>query len=308
MRVSRQGDVRLVSLRLRPQKERLDLMRELMDPDHQETQFTLLIPRTEFMKEDRAHQGLRGRGVLGDPRRDLPPRYQLALRPTSETAILPDLQALGEKPRRPTPEDIPDRQYLPVRDEAYATALKAPGDHLPSRRPTPSTILEEAAEQVEAALTIYAEFYAAWPYPSSSRGGPLGQVSWVGLLHRLEHGDAGGRTLQIGTAHSWGRTSPHTMGSPSRTEAGEQEFATRPATASPRGDRCAHIGTRRRPGARPPLVGGSSPGGHRPDPLQGLGEDLEVSREIKAKLAVAGTRVASTRATSGLEPSSTSGR
>ena len=66
-----------------------DLMRELLDPDHQETQFPLLIPETEFMKEAEHIKGFEDEVYWVTHGGTSPLDIKLALRPTSETAIYP---------------------------------------------------------------------------------------------------------------------------------------------------------------------------------------------------------------------------
>ena len=70
-------------------KRAYGILRDLMDRDHEETMFPLLIPETEFMKEATHIKGFEDEvyWVTHGGKNEL--EVPLALRPTSETAIYP---------------------------------------------------------------------------------------------------------------------------------------------------------------------------------------------------------------------------
>src|SRR5665648_643086 len=65
------------------------IMRELLDKDHQEAMFPLLIPENEFMKEAEHIKGFEEEVYWVTHGGTSPLDVKLALRPTSETAIYP---------------------------------------------------------------------------------------------------------------------------------------------------------------------------------------------------------------------------
>ncbi|NYT18674.1 MAG: proline--tRNA ligase, partial [Methanosarcinales archaeon] len=65
------------------------IIRELLDKDHQETMFPLLIPENEFMKEAEHIKGFEDEVYWVLNGGTTPLDVKLALRPTSETAIYP---------------------------------------------------------------------------------------------------------------------------------------------------------------------------------------------------------------------------
>ena len=105
-------------------------LRELMDRDHQETLFPLLIPEQEFMKEAEHIKGFEDEVYWVTHGGKDPLDVPLALRPTSETAIYP-MYALWVRSHADLPiRALPGREYVPVRDEAYPPADPAPRDHV----------------------------------------------------------------------------------------------------------------------------------------------------------------------------------
>jgi len=271
-----------------------DLMRELLDPDHQETQFPLLIPETEFMKEAEHIKGFEDEVYWVTHGGTSPLDIKLALRPTSETAIYPIFKLWVR-----SHADLPLKIYQIVNTFRYETKHTRPLIRLREitsfkEAHTVHASWEEAAEQVEAALTIYAEFYRRLAIPFLfARRPPWDKFPGSDYSIALDTVMPDGRTLQIGTAHLLGTNFATTYGITFENEAGEQEFANQ--TCYGVSERCI---------AALISVHGDDRGLVLPwsvAPVQVVivpilfkdkERTLEVSREIKAKLAEAGTRVA----------------
>jgi prolyl-tRNA synthetase len=271
-----------------------DLMRELLDPDHQETQFPLLIPETEFMKEAEHIKGFEDEVYWVTHGGTSPLDIKLALRPTSETAIYPIFKLWVR-----SHADLPLKIYQIVNTFRYETKHTRPLIRLREitsfkEAHTVHASWEEAAEQVEAALTIYAEFYRRLAIPFLfARRPPWDKFPGSDYSIALDTVMPDGRTLQIGTAHLLGTNFATTYGITFENEAGEQEFANQ--TCYGVSERCI---------AALISVHGDDRGLVLPwsvAPVQVVivpilfkdkERTLEVSREIKAKLAEAGIRAA----------------
>ena len=133
-------------------KRAYGILRDLMDRDHAETMFPLLIPETEFMKEATHIKGFEdevywvthgGRNELDVP---------LALRPTSETAIYP-MYSLWIRSHT----DLPLKLYQIVNTFRYETKHTRPLIRLREitsfkEAHTVHATREEAEAQVETAL------------------------------------------------------------------------------------------------------------------------------------------------------------
>ena len=106
------------------------LLRELLDRDHKETLFPLLIPEQEFMKEAEHIKGFENEVYWVTHGGTTPLDVKLALRPTSETAIYP-MFALWVRSHA----DLPIKIYQVVntfryRNQADPAADPSPRDHL----------------------------------------------------------------------------------------------------------------------------------------------------------------------------------
>ncbi len=271
-----------------------DLMRELLDPDHEETLFPLLIPETEFMKEAEHIKGFEDEVYWVTHGGTSPLDIKLALRPTSETAIYPIFKLWVR-----SHADLPLKIYQIVNTFRYETKHTRPLIRLREitsfkEAHTVHATWEEAAEQVETALTIYAEFYRRLALPFLfARRPPWDKFPGSDYSIALDTVMPDGRTLQIGTAHLLGTNFATTYGITFENEAGEQEFANQ--TCYGVSERCI---------AALISVHGDDRGLVLPwsvAPVQVVivpilfkdkERTLEVSREIKAKLAEAGIRAA----------------
>ena len=180
-------------------------LRELMDREHQETLFPLLIPEQEFMKEAEHIKGFEdevywvthgGKDLLDVP---------LALRPTSETAIYP-MYALWVRSHA----DLPILLYQVVNTFRYETKHTRPLIRLREitsfkEAHTVHATWEQAEVQVEKALTLYQEFYAKLCIPVVvSKRPEWDKFPGADYTMAVDTIMPDGKTLQIGTVHHLG--------------------------------------------------------------------------------------------------------
>ncbi|MDD1717866.1 MAG: proline--tRNA ligase [Methanoregulaceae archaeon] len=180
-------------------------LRGLLDPDHQETLFPLLIPEQEFMKEAEHIKGFEDevywvtRG--GTATLDVP----LALRPTSETAIYP-MYALWVRSHA----DLPIRLYQIVNTFRYETKHTRPLIRLREitsfkEAHTVHASWEEAEVQVNRAIALYQEFYDRLGIPVVvSKRPEWDKFPGADYTLAVDTIMPDGKTLQIGTVHHLG--------------------------------------------------------------------------------------------------------
>ncbi|MDF2956835.1 MAG: Prolyl-tRNA synthetase [Candidatus Alkanophagales archaeon MCA70_species_1] len=181
------------------------ILRALLDEEHDEVLFPTLIPRTEFMKEEKHIKGFEDEVFWvtkgGVDELDVP----LALRPTSETAIYPMFKVWIR-----SHADLPLRVYQIVNVFRYETKHTRPLIRLREvtsfkEAHTAHRSWEEAEAQVRKAINIYRAFYdrLAVPYIITKR------PDWdkfPGAAYTIAFDTImpDGRTLQIATIHHLG--------------------------------------------------------------------------------------------------------
>ena len=134
-------------------------LRELLDRDHNETLFPLLIPEQEFMKEAEHIKGFENEVYWVTHGGTTPLEIKLALRPTSETAIYP-MFALWVSSHA----DLPLRIYQVVNTFRYETKQTRPmirAREITSfmESHTVHATWNEAEAQVESEIALTREFY-----------------------------------------------------------------------------------------------------------------------------------------------------
>jgi prolyl-tRNA synthetase len=187
-------------------------LRELMDRDHQETLFPLLIPEQEFMKEADHIKGFENEVYWvthgGKDQLDVP----LALRPTSETAIYP-MYALWVRSHA----DLPIRLYQVVNTFRYETKHTRPLIRLREitsfkEAHTVHATWEQAEIQVENAIALYLEFYQKLCIPVVvSKRPDWDKFPGADYTMAVDTIMPDGKTLQIGTVHHLGDHFSHTF-------------------------------------------------------------------------------------------------
>ncbi|HKL97219.1 MAG TPA: proline--tRNA ligase [Methanocorpusculum sp.] len=203
------------------------LLRILLDRDHEETLFPLLIPETEFMKEAEHIKGFEDEvywvthGGLSEL------DVKLALRPTSETAIYP-MYALWVRSHA----DLPLKLYQVVNTFRYETKHTRPLIRLREitsfmESHTVHTDWDDANKQVEYELGLASEFYRELGVPIIiSRRPDWDKFPGADFTMAIDTVMPDGRTLQIGTVHHLGDHFSKTYNITYEDLNGEQKLAS----------------------------------------------------------------------------------
>ncbi|NYT05201.1 MAG: proline--tRNA ligase [Methanomicrobiales archaeon] len=202
------------------------LLRDLLDTDHQETLFPLLIPKTEFMKEKEHIKGFEEEVYWvthgGLTELDIP----LALRPTSETAIYP-MYSLWIRSHA----DLPLKLYQIVNTFRYETKHTRPLIRLREitsfkEAHTVHATWDEAEAQVRTAVSLYTTFYRRLCVPVIiSRRPDWDKFPGADYTIATDTVMPDGRTLQIGTVHHLGDHFSRTFSITYEDANGEQQYA-----------------------------------------------------------------------------------
>ncbi len=181
------------------------IMRELLDKDHKEALFPLLIPETEFMKEAEHIKGFENEvyWVTHGGKNELD--VKLAMRPTSETAIYPMYKVWVR-----SHADLPIKIYQIVNTFRYETKHTRPLIRLREitsfkEAHTVHATWDEAAEQVKEATKLYQEFYMRLAIPTIvSKRPDWDKFPGADYTMAVDTLMPDNKTLQIGTAHHLG--------------------------------------------------------------------------------------------------------
>jgi prolyl-tRNA synthetase len=201
-------------------------LRDLLDRDHQETLFPLLIPEQEFMKEAEHIKGFEEEVYWVTHGGTTPLDVKLALRPTSETAIYP-MYALWVRSHA----DLPIKYYQIVNTFRYETKQTRPLIRLREitsfkEAHTVHATWEEAEEQVEEAIRLYREFYDGLCIPTLiSKRPDWDKFPGADYTIAVDAIMPNGKTLQIGTIHHLGDHFSRTFNIMYEDKNGEQKFA-----------------------------------------------------------------------------------
>ncbi|MDD4126285.1 MAG: proline--tRNA ligase [Methanomicrobium sp.] len=202
------------------------ILRELLDRDHEETLFPLLIPENEFMKEAEHIKGFEEEVYWVTHGGTTELDVKLALRPTSETAIYP-MYALWVRSHA----DLPIKLYQIVNTFRYETKHTRPLIRLREitsfkEAHTVHATWEDAKNQVEDAILLYKEFYDRICVPIIFSKRPEWD-KFPGADYTMA-ADAimpDGKTLQVGTVHHLGDNFSKTFDLKYEDENGEQKLA-----------------------------------------------------------------------------------
>jgi prolyl-tRNA synthetase len=189
-----------------------DILQSLLDKEHEEVLFPLLIPKDELMKEKEHIKGFEEEVFWvtkgGSTELEIP----LALRPTSETAIYPVFKVWIRSHR-----DLPLRVYQIVNTFRYETKHTRPLIRVREitsfkEAHTAHATRADAEDQIKRAVALYKNFFAqlAIPYVITRR------PDWdkfPGAEYSLAFDTImpDGRTMQIGTIHLLGESFARTF-------------------------------------------------------------------------------------------------
>lgn len=202
------------------------ILRDLLNPDHQEALFPLLIPEHEFMKEAEHIRGFEDEVYWVTHGGRDPLEVPLALRPTSETAIYP-MYALWVRSHA----DLPIRIYQVVNTFRYETKHTRPLIRLREitsfmEAHTVHATWEEARDQVEVAVERYRQFYDQLCIPLVfSRRPDWDKFPGADYTLAADTLMPEGRALQIGTVHHLADHFSRTFEITYEDPTGEQRYA-----------------------------------------------------------------------------------
>jgi len=206
-------------------KHILNLLKKLLDKDHEEVLFPLLVPEDELAKEGIHVKGFEDEvyWVTHGGQKEL--NKKLAIRPTSETAMYP-MFSLWVRSHT----DLPMKFYQIVNTFRYETKHTRPLIRVREittfkEAHTVHTTSENAEKQVKIAIEIYKEFFdlLGVPYILSKR--PVWD-KFPGADYTMAFDTLlpDGKTLQIGTVHNLGQTFAKTFDITYETEENTHEY------------------------------------------------------------------------------------
>lgn len=201
-------------------------LRSLLDRDHEETLFPLLIPEHEFMKEAEHIKGFEEEVYWVTHGGTTPLDVKLALRPTSETAIYP-MYALWLRSHA----DLPMKYYQIVNTFRYETKQTRPLIRLREitsfmESHTVHATWDEAEAQCEYELGLTKEFYDTFCIPITiSKRPDWDKFPGADYTIAVDAIMPNGKTLQIGTVHHLGTHFSKTFSITYEDKDGTQQFA-----------------------------------------------------------------------------------
>ena len=206
-------------------KHTLNILKEILDEDHDEVQFPLLIPEDELAKEAIHVKGFEEEvyWVTHGGLTEL--NEKLALRPTSETAMYP-MFSLWVRNH----SDLPMKYYQVVNTFRYETKHTRPLIRVREittfkEAHTVHATAEETEQQVKEAVKIYKKFFDMLGIPYSVSKRPEWD-KFPGAIYTVAFDTImpDGKTLQIGTVHNLGQTFAKTFNITYETATGEHEY------------------------------------------------------------------------------------
>jgi len=207
-------------------KNTLKILRDIMDRDHEETLFPLLIPEDQLEKESIHVKGFEDEVYWITHGGLTRLNKKLALRPTSETAMYP-MFSLWIRSHT----DLPLRIYQIVNTFRYETKHTRPLIRVREittfkEAHTVHETMEEAEKQVQEAIKLYKEFFnsLAIPYLITKRP-PWDKFPGSDYTIAFDTLMPDGKTLQIATVHNLGQTFSKTFEIKFETPTGEHEYA-----------------------------------------------------------------------------------
>ena len=201
-------------------------LRSLLDRDHEETLFPLLIPEHEFMKEAEHIKGFEEEVYWVTHGGTTPLDVKLALRPTSETAIYP-MYALWLRSHA----DLPMKYYQIVNTFRYETKQTRPLIRLREitsfmESHTVHATWDEAEAQCEYELGLTKEFYDTFCIPITiSKRPDWDKFPGADYTIAVDAIMPNGKTLQIGTVHHLGTHFSKTFSITYEDKDGTQQLA-----------------------------------------------------------------------------------
>jgi prolyl-tRNA synthetase len=206
-------------------KKVYNMLRALMDVDHQECYFPMLIPKPELLKESEHIKGFEDEVYWVTHGGLTPLEIPLALRPTSETAIYP-MYKLWIRSHA----DLPLKLYQIVNTFRYETKQTRPLIRLREitsfkEAHTAHATWEDAEKQVQEAMAIYGDFFTKLSVPFVINRRPeWDKFPGADYTMAFDTLMPNGRSLQIGTVHHLGTKFAKTYEITYEDAKGERQF------------------------------------------------------------------------------------
>ena len=185
----------------------MNIIKKLLDKDHEEVLFPMLVPETELAKEGIHVKGFEDEVYWVTKGGQTELNEKLALRPTSETAIYP-MYSLWIR----THIDLPIKFYQIVNTFRYETKHTRPLIRVREittfkEAHTAHATKEESDEQIQEFIAIYKEFFddLGIPYLISQRP-EWDKFPGADYTMAFDVIMPNGKTLQVGTIHNLGQT------------------------------------------------------------------------------------------------------
>ena len=186
-------------------KKVYNMLRALMDVDHQETQFPMLIPKPELLKESEHIKGFEDEVYWVTHGGLSPLEIPLALRPTSETAMYPMFKLWIR-----SHADLPLKIYQIVNIFRYETKHTRPLIRLREvtsfkEAHTAHATYPEAEQQVREAMDLYSDFFTKLAVPFIINKRPdWDKFPGADYTMAFDAMMPDGKSLQVGTVHLLG--------------------------------------------------------------------------------------------------------
>ncbi len=206
-------------------KKVYNMLRALMDVDHQETQFPMLIPKPELLKESEHIKGFEDEVYWVTHGGLTPLEIPLALRPTSETAMYPMFKLWIR-----SHADLPLKLYQIVNIFRYETKHTRPLIRLREvtsfkEAHTAHATYPEAEQQVREAMDLYSDFFTKLAVPFIINKRPdWDKFPGADYTMAFDAMMPDGRSLQVGTVHLLGTKFAKTFEITYEDSTGQQQF------------------------------------------------------------------------------------
>jgi prolyl-tRNA synthetase len=208
-------------------KKVYNMLRALMDVDHQECYFPMLIPKPELLKESEHIKGFEDEVYWVTHGGLSPLEIPLALRPTSETAMYPMFKLWIR-----SHADLPLKVYQIVNIFRYETKHTRPLIRLREvtsfkEAHTAHATYAEAEQQTREAMGLYSDFFTRLAVPFIINKRPdWDKFPGADYTMAFDTMMPDGKSLQVGTVHLLGTKFAKTFEITYEDDKGRQQFVS----------------------------------------------------------------------------------
>ncbi len=208
-------------------KKVYNMLRALMDVDHQECYFPMLIPKPELLKESEHIKGFEDEVYWVTHGGLSPLEVPLALRPTSETAMYPMFKLWIR-----SHADLPLKIYQVVNIFRYETKHTRPLIRLREvtsfkEAHTAHSTYAEAEQQTRDAMDLYTSFFTKLAVPFIINKRPdWDKFPGADYTMAFDTMMPDGKSLQVGTVHLLGQKFARTFEITFEDDKGQQQYVS----------------------------------------------------------------------------------